>query len=114
MDIVFSTKAATKIFLGINLMLLSGFAFTLMFILLENKPDLYAWAYYATYDIQPYIICLWFLALVLSPALAIVFSFYFGCEIRKTIQWKIGVTIMVFAGLPSLLFVAIGYVMRGI
>ena len=109
-----STRGAAKILLGVNLMLLAGFAFTLMFILLVNSPDLSEWIYNVTYRIQPLIIYSWFLAIVLSPVLAITLSLYFGYEIRKTIQWKMSIVIMVFAGLPSLAFVGLGFAMRGI
>ena len=110
----FSSRGAAQILLGVNVILLCGFAFTLMFILLERNPDLYEQAYNATYKIQPFIIYSWFLALVLSPVLAIVLSLCFGNEVRKTIQWKISIGVMVFVGLPSLAFFWLGFAMRGI
>ena len=109
-----TTKGAAKILLSVNLMLLPGFAFTLMFILLETSPDLYEWAYNATYKIQHLVIYSWLLAIVLSPMLAIALSLYFGYEVRKTNQWKISIAIMVFIGLPSLAFVGLGLAMSGI
>jgi len=109
-----TTKGAAKILLGVNLMLLPGFAFTLMFILLETSPDLYEWAYNATYKIQHLVIYSWLLAIVLSPMLAIAFSLCFGYEVRKTIQWKVSIVIMAFVGLPSLVFIGLGLAMRGI
>ena len=114
MNMWVSARGAAKILLGVNIMLLPGLAFTLMFILLEGSPDLYEQAYNATYKIQPLVIYSWFLAIGLSPVLAIVFSLHFGYEIRKTIQWKFSIVIMVFVGLPSLAFVGLGLAMRGI
>jgi len=108
-----SSRAAAKILLGVNVILLCGSAFTLMSILLEGNPDLYERAYYATYNIQPLVIYSWFLALVLSPLLAITLSLCFGHEVRKTAQWKVSIAIIVFAGLPSLAFV-LAFAMRGI
>jgi hypothetical protein len=109
-----SAREAAKVLLGVNIMLLPGFVFTLMFILLEKSPDLYEPAYNATYKIQLLVAYSWFLALVLSPVLAIVVSLCFGYEIRRTIQWKISMAIMTFVGLPSLAFVGLSLVMRGI
>ena len=109
-----SSRGAAKITLGVNVILLCGFAFTLMFILLESNPDLHKRAYNDTYKIQPLITYSWFLASVLSPVLAIVVSLYFGKEVRKTIQWKISIGVMVFVGLPSLAFFWLGFAMRGI
>ena len=106
-----SARGAAKLLLGVNLMLLPGFAFALTFILLENSTDLYGWIYNATYKIQPLIVYSWFLAIGLSPMLAIALSLCFGHEIRKTIQWKISMVIMVFAGLLSLAFVSLSFVM---
>lgn len=114
MNMWVSTRGAAKILLGVNIMLLPGLAFTLMFILLESSPDLYDLAYNAIYKIQPLVIYSWFLAIGLSPVLAIVFSLHFGYEIRKTIQWKISIAIMAFIGLPSLAFVGLGLAMHGI
>ena len=106
-----SARGAAKILLGVNLMLLPGFAFTLTFILLENSTDLYGWIYNATYKIQPIIVYSWYLAIGLSPMLAIALSLCFGYEIRRTLQWKISMVIMLFAGLPSLAFVSLSFVM---
>ena len=106
-----SVRGAARILLGVNLILLIGFTFTLMFILLENSPDLYDWIYNATYKIQTIIVYSWFLSIGLSPMLAIALSVCFGYEIRKTIQWKISMAIMVLAGLPSLAFVGLSFAM---
>lgn len=113
-DMWVSTKSAANLLLGVNIMLMLGFVFTLMFILLERSPDLQDWAYNATYEIQPLIIYSWFLSILLSPVLAIVLSFLFGYKIRNTTQWKISIVVMVFIGMPSLLFAVSGYFMRGI
>jgi hypothetical protein len=109
-----SSKAAAIILLGVNVILLCGSAFILIVILLEDSPDLYERIYYATYNIQRLIIFTWVIALALSPVLAITLSLCFGYEVRKTMQWKISIVLMVFAGLPSLVLLGIGFVMRGI
>ena len=70
--------------------------------------------YYATYNIQRLITFSWLIALTLSPVLAITFSLFFGNEVRKTVQWKLSIVITVFAGLPSLVLLGIGFAMRGI
>ena len=106
-----SVKAAAAILLGVNLMLLFGFGLTLMSILLDNSVAQYDWLYNATYEIQPIIVYAWFLSIGFSPVLAVVFSFWLGYEIRKTIQWKYSLAIMVFAGIPSLAFVGLGLAM---
>ena len=109
-----SSKAAAIILLGVNVILLCGSAFILIAVLLEDLPDLYGRVYYATYNIQRLIIFSWVIALALSPVLAITLSPCFGYEVRKTVQWKISIVIMVFAGLPSLVLLGIGFAMRGI
>lgn len=109
-----NAKCATKILLGVNIMLMPGFVVTLMYILFENNPGLYRWTYNAIYEIQHLIIYSWFFAIILSPVLAIAFSFFFGSEIRKTTQWKISIVIMVLIGIPSLLFVVMGVTMNSI
>jgi hypothetical protein len=97
--------------LGVSIVLLIGFAFVLTAILLEDS-ELYTWYYNATHRIQPIIVYFWFLALVLSPTLALTFSLLYGAEMRKTIQWKISIIIMVLAGLPSLVLVLVGLAMH--
>jgi len=109
-----SLGGATKILLSMNIALLAGFTFVFMAILLENNPEGYAWYYNATYNIQRFVIALWLLSLALSPVLATALLIRFGAEVRKTIQWKISIAIMIFAGLPSLAFVALGFYMHGI
>jgi hypothetical protein len=108
-----NSRAAAKILLGVNVILLCGSIFNLTPILLEGNPDLYTPAFYATYNIQPLVIYSWFLALVLSPLLAITLSLCFGHEVRKTAQWKVSIAIIVFPGLPSLAFL-LAFAMRGI
>ena len=100
--------------LGVNVILLCGSAFILMAILLEDSPDLYEQVYYATYSIQRLIIFTWIIILALSPILAITLSLCFGFEVRKTVQWKISIVIIVGAGLPSLALLGTGFVMHGI
>ncbi len=109
-----SSKAASIILLGVNVILLCGSAFILIAILLEDSSDLYGRVYYATYNIQRVIIFSWVIALALSPVLAITLSLCFGYEVRKTVQWKISIVIMVFAGFPSLVLLGIGCARRGI
>jgi hypothetical protein len=108
------SKVAAKILLGVNVILLCGSVFILIAILLEDSPDLYEWYYYATYNIQRLIIFSWVIALALSPVLAIILSLCFGYELRKKVQWKISIVLMVFAGFPSLVLLGIGFAMRGI
>ena len=107
------SRVTAKILLGVNIILLCTFAFNLVPILLEDS-DLYEVFYYATYNIQPFVTYSWFTALGLSPVLAITLSLCFGYEVRKTVQWKISIVIMVLAGLPSLAYVGIGFAIRGI
>jgi hypothetical protein len=114
MNMSVGTKVAVKALLGVNIILLCGFAFILMAILLENSPDLYERIYYATYSIQRLIVLFWVIALVFSPILAITLSLCFGFEIRKTVTWKISIVIMFIAELPSLALLGIGFAMRGI
>jgi len=109
-----SSKAAAIILLGVNVILLCGFAFNLVPILLGGSPDLYGRVYYATYNIQPLTIYSWIITLALSPVLAITLSLCYGYEVRKTVQWKISIVILVFAGFPSLVLLGIGFAMRGI
>jgi len=92
-------------------MLLFGLGLTVMLILLDNNVAQYDWFYNATYEIQTIIVYAWLLSIGLSPVLAIVFSFWLGYEIRKTIQWKYSLAIMVFVGIPSLAFVGLGFAM---
>jgi hypothetical protein len=106
-----SVRGAARLLLSVNLILLFGFIFTLIFILLENSADLYGWVYDATYTIQTVIVYSWFLSIGLSPILAIALSICFGYKIRKTIEWKSSMTIIVIAGLPSLTFVGLGFAM---
>ena len=113
MNISISSRAAVKILLGVNVILLCGFVFALTAILLDASPgDLYGRVYYATYNIQPLVIYSWFESLVLGPVLAITFSLCFGYEVRKTVQWKISIAIMVCAGLPSVALLGIGLTMH--
>jgi hypothetical protein len=114
MKISVSSKVAAQILLGVNVILLCVSAFILMVILLENSPDLYERIYDATYVIQRLIIFSWFIALALSPVLAITLSLCFGLDVRKTVHWKISIVIMAVAGLPSLAFLGVGFAMRGI
>ena len=109
-----SLAGATKILLSVNIALLFGSAFVLMAILLENNPEGYAWYYNTTYNIQPFVIGVWLLSLAFSLILAAALLIRFGVEVRKTIQWEISIAIMVFAGLPSLAFVALGFFMHGL
>ena len=109
-----SSEVAVKILLGVNVILLCGSAFILVAILLEDSPELYKQVYYATYSIQRFFIFTWVIALVLSPLLAIALSLCFGFEVRKTVQWKISIVIIMGAGLPSLALLGIGFVMHGI
>ena len=111
MNMSVSSRAATKILLGVNVILLCGSAFNFMPILLEGNLDLYERVYDATYHIQPLVTYLWSVSLVLSAVLAVTLSLCFGYEVRKTVQWKISIAIMVFAGLPSLAFLGIGFAM---
>ena len=114
MKVSVSSKAAAIILLGVNVILLCGSAFIFMAILLEDSPDVYEQIYYATYGIQRFIIFTWIIALVLSLLLAITLSLCFGFEVRKTVQWKISIVIIVGAGLPSLALLGTGFVMHGI
>ena len=108
------SKAAVIILLGVNVILLGGSVFIFTGILLEGSPGLYKRVYNVTYNIQPFIIFSWGIALALGLVLTIVLSICFGCEFRKTVQWKISVVIMVIAGLPSLVLLGIGLAMRGV
>jgi hypothetical protein len=109
-----SSKVAAKILLGVNVILLCGSAFILIVILLEDSPDLYGRVYYATHNIQRFTIFSWVIALALSPVLAITLSSCFGYEVRKKVQWKISIVIMLFTGLPSFVLLGICFAMRGI
>ena len=106
-----SVRTAARILLSVNLVLLLGFAFAFLFILLENSVDLYDLIFNTTLKLQTIIVYSWFLALGLGPVFAIAFSVFFGEAIRKTIEWKISMTIFIVAGLPSLTIVVIGVAM---
>jgi hypothetical protein len=115
MNMTISSKVALKILLSVNIILLCGFAFTIMFILLDASPgELYGRIYYATYNIQPLIMYSWLMSLVLSPGLAMTLALCSGYEAKKTFQWKINIALMVFSGLPSVALLGIGFIMRGI
>lgn len=103
-----SVRGAARILLGVNLILLFGFTFVFLFILLENSVDLYDRLYNSTSKIQTIIVYCWFLAVGLSPVYANALSTFIGDEIRKTTEWKSSMTIFIVAGLPSLAFVVIG------
>jgi hypothetical protein len=109
-----SLRGAAKIFLSVNIVLLLASAFTIMAILLENTPNGYEWYYNITDNIQPFAIGTWFLTLALSPILATLLSLRFGYELGKTFHWRISIVILLFIGIPSLLFVVLVYFMSGI
>jgi hypothetical protein len=103
-----SARGNARILLGVNFILLFGFTFVFLFILLEKSVDMYDWLYNSTSKIQTIIVYCWFLAAGLSPVYAIALSTFFGDEIRKTTEWKSSMAIFIVAGLPSLAFVVIG------
>lgn len=106
-------RIAANVLLAVNLVMLCGFTFILLAILLENNPDMYAKYYHATHGIQPLIIYSWFLSLALSPLLVLAFLLRFGRAVRKSIQWKISMGLMVIVGLPSLALAGVGILMGG-
>lgn len=109
-----SLRGAAKILLSVNIVLLFASAFAIMAILLENNPDGYEWYYNASYNIQPFAIGTWLLTLALSPILATTLSLRFGYQLRKTIHWRISIVILLLIGMPSLLFIVLGYFMSDI
>ena len=57
-----SARGNARILLGVNFILLFGFTFVFLFILLEKSVDMYDWLYNSTSKIQTIIVYCWFLA----------------------------------------------------